>query len=69
MLLSGLKVLMFEQGPLKSCQQLKSVRKHVNAAGKLNGFTGNFLGICKCSVFLLLVADLQIWDVGVNGSS
>lgn len=51
MLLSGLMVLMFEQGPLNTCQQLKSVRKHVNAAGKPNGFTGNFLGICKCSGF------------------
>lgn len=69
MLLSGLKVLMFEQGPLNTCQRLKSVRKHVNAAGKLNGFTGNFLEMCKClGFFLLLVVDLQIWAVGVNGS-
>lgn len=51
MLLSSLKVQMFEQGPLNTCQQLKSVRKHVNTAGKPNRFTGNFLGICKCSGF------------------
>lgn len=55
MLLSGLKVLVFdgaEHEPLKTCQQLKGGRKHGNAAGKQSGFTGNFLGICKCRIFL-----------------